>query len=123
MVNPSSWVASAEREAICLDAGIEELDLEGALRDRPGLADQLIRALVPDDPLATGLDVAPVGTARDLAVEIDPERDRGAPCGGAHDEVEVAGVEPEGDPSAGFVQDRGVPSDRPGPREVPVVER
>ena len=44
------WLAAAhrlaEREAVGLDAGIEELDLECAVGDRAGLADQLVEALL-----------------------------------------------------------------------------
>ena len=36
----------------------------------------------------------------------------------AHDEVDVAGVELEGDPSARLVQDRGVPGHRPVPESA-----
>ena len=56
-----------EREAVRLRAGVEEFDLEPAVGDRARLADQLIRALVADDP-------APVG------VHIGPARRRPAGC-------------------------------------------
>jgi len=94
-----------------------------AVGDPPGLADQLVGALVDDDPAATGLDVGPLGAVSDLAIEEDPERDGVAPGRRAHDEVEVARVELEGDPPAGLVQDGSVPSERPVPRQIPVVER
>jgi len=93
-----------------------------AVGDPPGLADQLVGALVDDDPAATGLDVGPLGAVSDLAIEEDPERDGAAPGRRAHDEVDIVGVELEGDPSAGLVQDRGVLGDRPASREVPIVE-
>ena len=38
------------------------------------------------------------------AVEEDPERDGGAPGRRSHDEVDIAGVELEGDPTAGLVR-------------------
>src|SRR5215207_5068614 len=45
---------SAEREAVRLDAGVEEFDLEPALGDPSALADQLVTALVRDGPVAVG---------------------------------------------------------------------
>ena len=114
---------SAEREAVRLHARIEELDLEQAVDDRPRLADQLVRALLGDDPAASGLHVAPLSSSRDLAIEEDPERDGRAFGRRTHDEVEIAGVELEGEPSAGLVQDRGVSGDGPVARKVPRVER
>ena len=73
-------------------------------------------------PLPSEVDVGPVSVLRGLTVEEDPERDRSSPGRRPHDEVDIAGVEPERDPSAGFVQHRSVPCNRPRPREPPVVE-
>src|SRR5687768_703028 len=88
---------SAERHAIRLGARLEELDLEPALDDRPGLADQLVGALVGDEPAAIGVNVAPVRAIRELAIQEDPKRDRGAFGRRTRDEVEVAGMELEGE--------------------------
>src|SRR4051794_26299342 len=84
---------SAKREAIRLHVGAEELDLEQAVGDPPGLPNQLVGALVPDDPRAVRRHIAPVRALRNLAIEEDPERDGGARGRRTHDEVEIAGVE------------------------------
>src|ERR1700730_6738608 len=113
---------SAEGEAIRLDVRVEKLDLEEAVGNRSGLADQLIGALVAHHPAAVRIHVAPALVFRELTIEEHPEPDRRATGRRAHHEVEIARVELEGDSSAMLVQDRGVPGDRPVPRESPLIE-
>src|SRR3712207_3202158 len=91
----------AEREAVDLRARVAELDLEPAGGDGSCLADQLVRALLADDPAAIGVHVDPVGAVRRPAIEEDPERDRSSSGCRSHDEVEVARVKLEGDAAIG----------------------
>ena len=72
---------SAEREAVRLGSGVQELDLEPALDNRPGLADQLVGALVREASATVGRDVGSGGVVHRLAVEEDAERNRPGPGG------------------------------------------
>src|SRR5215468_9637148 len=67
---------SPEREREGLHAGIEELDLEGAIADRPALSDELVEALLRHHAVAGGVDVVAVVGARGRAVEGDAEAHR-----------------------------------------------
>src|SRR5258708_38952248 len=42
--------ALSEREGVGADAGVQELDLESAIRDGPGLPDELIETRILDGP-------------------------------------------------------------------------
>jgi hypothetical protein len=42
--------ASTEREGIGLHAGVEKFDFERAIRDRAGLPDKLVQALLANNP-------------------------------------------------------------------------
>src|SRR6476469_6765706 len=99
----SAPARSAEREAVRLDAGVEELDLEAALGDRPSLADELVRALRVHEPGGVLGHVGPDRVGREPPVEVDPERDGRTTRRRPHDEVDVAGLELEGDAPAGLV--------------------
>src|SRR5207249_1840993 len=90
--------ASAEGEAIRLRSLIKELDLEQAIVDPPRLADQLVGALLAHGPIAVAVQVAPMGDARRPTIDEDAERDRGSVRSRPHDEVQIAGMELEGDP-------------------------
>src|SRR5256885_17071959 len=60
----------AEGEGVGLDAWVEEGDLEGALADRAGLADELVQPRVGDDAVALGVHGGPVrGSPRLPAAE------------------------------------------------------
>ena len=92
----------AEGEHVRLDARIEECDLERAVRDRPGLAHQLIEPWLDQRSPALLVDVQPVGCGGRFAVDQHVERDdRARPR--PQDEMDVAGMEAEGDaPPASF---------------------
>ena len=96
---------SAEREAVRLGAGVEELDLEQPLGDRARLADQLVgplrRRAIPPPSASTS---TPCAVAGRLAVEEHPERDRRPARRRSHDEVDVARVEAERDPRRGSIE-------------------
>ena len=66
---------SAEGEAIRLDTGVEELDLEGALADRVRLADELVRALLGHRAVAVGVNVGSVSGVGWSAVQAHAEGD------------------------------------------------
>src|SRR5689334_16107967 len=85
--------ASAEGEHVAGDAGVEELDLEGAWTDRFPLAHQLVHARLVEDAATGGLDVEAAVLAGRLAVEPDHESRRGAVSRGSEHEVEVAAAE------------------------------
>ena len=73
----------AEGEGVGLDARIQEGDLEGALGDRAGLADELVQPRFGQGAVALVVDVGAVGGSRGLPVEAHPEPDwdRRAPVG------------------------------------------
>ena len=62
----------AEGEGVGLDARVEEGDLEGALADGAGLADELVQPRVGEGAVALVVDVGAVGGARGLPVEDAP---------------------------------------------------
>ena len=105
--------ALAEGEGVGLDAGVQEGDLEGAVGDGAGLADQLVQPGVGDCAVARLVDVGAVGGAWWLAVEAHPEPDGTLWRGRSHDQVQVAGVEPIDDPTTCLVQHDGLPLHRP----------
>src|SRR6476661_7012649 len=91
---------SAEREAVDLGAGVEELDLAAALVDAAGLTDELVGALGADRGGAVRVQIGAVRRADRLAVERHPDPVRGFLADRPHDEVQVACLELEGDPGA-----------------------
>src|SRR5205814_10179698 len=111
--------ASAEGEAIRLRSLIKELDLEQAIIDPPLLADQLVGALLAQDPLAVVVHVGARSDAGGLTIDEGAERDRGSMRSRPHDEVQIAGMELEGDPGTRLVRHAGVLSHGPVPRERP----
>lgn len=96
---------SAEREAVRLDANVEELNLEPAVGDQSGLADELVRARFAYDPAAAEFDITARSAVRDLRIEVDAEWDRGALRDRPDDEVDVARVELECETSTGLVRE------------------
>jgi hypothetical protein len=89
-------------EDVRFDARIEEFDLDRAVRDRPGLAHQLIEPWLDQRSPALLVDVDPAGCAGGFAVGQHAERDGGARPR-AQDEMDVARMEAEGDsPPASF---------------------
>src|SRR5215471_15305206 len=87
----------AEGEAVGLGAGVEEGDLEGAVGDGAGLADELVGPLLCEGAVAVGAGVGPVRLAGWLTLDADAEPLGRSRCRRSHDEVEVAGVEAVGD--------------------------
>ena len=59
----------AKREAVGLGAWFEEADLESAVSDGAGLADELVGPLLRESAAAVGVKVRPVALAGWLAVE------------------------------------------------------
>ena len=90
---PGNLTCSAKGEGVGFGAGIEKVDLERAIGDRPVLPDKLIELLSVHDTLAVGIDVGAMAVARWLAIDRDTEPDGLAVCRAEH-EVEIAGVEP-----------------------------
>ena len=87
----------SEREGIGADAGIEKFDLEGMFRHGPRLPDQLIEPLLPHAAPPCRIDIETVVRPRSLAINPDPETNRGASSGSAQNEVKIAGVKTVGD--------------------------
>jgi len=112
----------AEGERVGLGARVEEGDLEGAVGNRAGLADELVQPLFGHHPAALVVDVGPVRRTRRLPVKQHPVSHRGSWCGRPHDQVQVAGVEAVGDLPAGRVRRGGLLARRPLSRQRPVVE-
>src|ERR687897_3743031 len=94
------WVAVtalAEGEGVGQDAGVQEGDLEGALGDGAGLADELVQPGAGDRAVARLVDIGAVGGTWRLPVQQHPEPDRRARRGRSHDQGQVTGVEPVDD--------------------------
>ncbi len=112
----------AEREHEGLDARVGKDDLERPVGDRSALADQLVEPLLSDRPVALLVDVEAVRLSGRLAVDEHAERHRAASRARAHDEVDVASVEAERDPSVRAVEDTGTTCECPLAGERPLVE-
>jgi hypothetical protein len=126
----TSWLLSPpgfspglpEGEAVGLNVGVGEGDLESAVGDGAGLADELVNPLLREVAVAVGVDVGSVGRAGWLSVDEDPASHRASWFRWSHDEVEVAGVEAAGDLPARRVQRGGLFPHRPVARQGPLVE-
>src|SRR5829696_9163967 len=122
LVNALVILDLAEGEGVGVDAWVEEGDLEGALADQAGLADELVQAWFGDGAVALVVDVDPVGGARWLPVDphVEPH---GSPLGWrSHDQVQIPGVEAVGDLPLGLVERDGLWLDRPVTSKGPMVE-
>src|SRR5262249_41004075 len=111
-----------EGEGVGLDPGVEKADLEGAVRDRAALPDQLVESLPGHDTLAVGIDVRAVAGAGSRAVDGDAEADRLAVRRGPEHEMQVARVEAVDDAAVLAVEHRILLADRPAARQSPLVE-
>src|SRR6266571_1501455 len=98
----------SESEAVGLNAGVGEGDLESAVGDGAWLVDELVHPLLGDRAVTIAVDVASVGLAGWLPVDEDAASNRGFWCCRPHDEVEVAGVEAAGDVPVRRVQRGGL---------------
>src|SRR5712691_5015827 len=112
----------SEGEAVGLSAWIAEGDLEGAVGDGAGLADELVHPLLREGAVAVGAGVGSVRLAGWLSVDTDAEPEGSSWCCWSHDEVEVAAVEAAGDLPARRVQRGGLLLHGPVPRQGPLVE-
>ena len=101
-------VASAERECERLHAGIEELDLEGAIDDRPRLPYQLIQPLFANGAAAAVVHVQAVSRTWRLPVHRHAEAYRALLPRRPHHQVNVARVKATQNPATGSVQDRSL---------------
>ena len=112
----------AEGEGVGLDAGVEEGDLEGAVGDGAGLADELVQSLFGRRAVALAVHVDSVRRTRRLSVDEHAESRGRVPYCRSHDQVKIAGVEAVRDLPAGLVQRGGLFFHRPVPRQGPAVE-
>ena len=95
----ASLCRSAEGEGVDPDARVQEGDLERAVVDRVGLADELVQPRSGGRAVSPVVHVDPASGTWWSSVEADPKSD-GVPAGDRrHDEVHVAGVEAVGDPA------------------------
>src|SRR6266851_4622361 len=99
MVSLRSWRLGAlsEREDVSAHSAVEELDLQGSVRDRLRLPDELVQARFLNAPPSVGVNVNPMIGAGRSAIELDAEADRAALEGRRQNEVKIAGVETVGD--------------------------
>jgi hypothetical protein len=102
-----------EREYIGFDPACEKGDLKGASIDRSELPDQLVKPRLDKRSVPLVVDVEPMGGSRRNAVEEHAERHGRIGGPRSQDEVDVAGVEAERDPSAGLVENTRPSLDRP----------
>src|SRR4051794_24140387 len=101
-------VALAEGEDVGLHAGSAEFDLERAVGDGARPANELVEPWLDHRSVAKLVDVEPTRVAGRLSVHEHTERHGRARLARPQDEVNVAGVEPEGDTATGAVH-RGGP--------------
>src|SRR6476659_7833117 len=110
---------STEREHVGLDAGLEKSDLERPVVDPALLADELVEPRLGRDAVAALVDVAAVRAAGWTVVQRDAKA-HGRLSRLEH-EVEIAGMEAEGDATVRVVQHGALLADRPFAGQQPVV--
>src|SRR5437773_12581533 len=93
----------AKCEVVRSRAGIQKLDFEATVRNGRGLADQLIQPLLRQHAVPLLVHVETAGVAGGMAVDEDTNSTRGSCRGGAHDQVQIASMKLEDDPTIGFV--------------------
>ncbi len=91
-------LSSSERESVGPDAGLEEFDLDGPVDNRPGLANELVKPVLPHGSPTACVHAGAVIGAGNSAIDrhAKPHRTLG---GSAEDEMEVAGMEAVADPA------------------------
>src|ERR1700678_3967957 len=107
---------------VSLHIGIEKLDREGAVHDRPALADELVEPVVGHHALAVGIDVGAVAFAGLSAVDRDAEAHRLAIGVRPEHQVQIAGMEAKRNRPVRLVERRGLAANRPLAGKTPVVE-
>src|SRR5262245_24367113 len=103
MVLMAPPLPSAEGERKSFHARIEEFDLELPVGDGARLSDQLIQPLLGGRAVASIVDVQPVSAARRLSVDENAESHGSSSRQRPHDQMKIAGVEANRDPSVGLV--------------------
>jgi hypothetical protein len=93
-------VALSECENISAHTGIEELDLESPVCDRPRLPDELIKAVFLQTPPSFGVHVKAMVSSGRSAIDRDAKANRLTLRMTAQYEVKIAGVEAIGDAAA-----------------------
>lgn len=104
---------SAERKRVGLNARVEKLDLEGAIRNRTVLPNELIQALLTDDTAAVGISVGAVIRTRGGAINGHTEAYRFTVRCGTKNEMHISSVKSIDDPAALFVESGVFSADRP----------
>src|SRR5258706_8834809 len=122
MTWPEPPARSAEGERVGLDVGVEEGDLEGAVGDGAGMADELVQPLFGHRSVALAVNIDPVRRIRRLPVEEHAESYGRARYARPHDQVKIAGVKAVRDLPAGLVQRGGLFLHCPVPGQGPVIE-
>jgi hypothetical protein len=112
----------AKGEVKSLHAGIEKLDLEKAIVDWFGLADELIHSLFDDRSVALSVDINSMGTDWGLSIEMHTKVPRSARRSQPHHEIEIARVKAVGDPTVGLIAGDGFFSYGPVACERPVID-
>src|ERR1700733_8264430 len=114
--------ALAEGKRVDPSAWPEERDLESTVGYGARLAAGVVQWLFGQGSVGFVADIGPVRRPRWLPRDTQMKRRGGARCGGAHDEVEVAGVEPVGDLTLGLVEGDNLFLHGPVPGQGPVIE-
>src|SRR5271166_6616333 len=113
---------SAEGECVGLDAGIEKLDLECAVRDSAALANKLIEPVLVNDASAVFVDVGSMIRARRHPVYRHPETNPFSFRPGAENEMKIAGAKSVYDTAAFLVERCVLAADRPIAGQGPLIE-
>src|SRR5690242_19709814 len=119
---PRAVVALAEREAISLGTAVGKRDLERAVGDGAGLANQLIEPLVVKRAVSLLVDVAAVSCARRLAIQQQLKSHRVTSRRRAHDQVEITCVEAIDERPAGLSDPGCLTPHRPFTGQAPAIE-
>ncbi len=114
--------ASPESERIGLQAAIKKLDLEGSVRDRAALPDELIEPLSGHNAAPLDVDIRAMVFARWFTVDRDTKANRPGVVEGPKYEMQIAGMESVDDAAARCVEKRLLVSDRPVTGQSPLVQ-
>src|SRR5262249_61930776 len=101
--------------------GVEELDLEGMVRDWPGLPNELVQPGFLNHPLSIGIHIGAVVSARGGTVDLDAKANGSTGHGGAHHKMHIARVEAVDGAAGRPVERGGVAAGRPCPAQAPAL--
>jgi hypothetical protein len=118
-----SGLGSAEREVKRFDSRLKKLDLKHTIRNRLGLPDQLIEALLGNCAIALVVNVAAMRRTRRMSIDENAKWHETLTRCRSHHEVNIPSVKAIGDPPVGRIQCNRFSANRPIPLKRPMVER